>query len=68
MRKFKEIHLITATGRSAFICESIDRALVRWTELGKPYDWRIVEVETTRTDITPRQMNKVTLPRLKVVA
>lgn len=64
----EEIHIVTAAGKTVFICESVERALIYWEEmLPRPVDWRVVKVTVMKDDITPRQMLPAK-PRLVVAA
>lgn len=63
----EEIHLVTASGKSAFICETVDRAILRWEELGRPTDWVIQKVSVFRTDVTPVAMRPELAPKSATV-
>lgn len=55
--KSEEIHLVTSTGKTVFICETVERAMLYWQEmLPPPTDWRVVRVTILKDDITPRAM------------
>lgn len=61
-----EIHLITASGITAIVCDNEERAVHHWRLRGSPINWKIVRVTISKDDVTPTAMRAKTKP-LRVV-